>query len=135
MVIQLPMLAKGLVFRLGLGSIFRLKSQIFCEPAIFISAKLRQNTPKLVHNMCFSLTSIMINLYQDNCGKTLDQSYSFFNLILLNVCNMRHVPSPHYQIKVILSLLKHRLVTKNILAFLHFFLWSVGNEDGLIHFS
>lgn len=77
---QLSMLAKGLACRLGQANTFRLKSQLFCEPAILISANLRKNTPKLVHNMCFSLTSIMIDLYQANCGKTLDQSYSFLTL-------------------------------------------------------
>lgn len=78
---QLSMLAKELACRLGQGNTFRLKSQFFYEPTIFISGNLRQNTPKLVH-MCSSLTSIMINLYQVNCGESLDQSYSFFNFAL-----------------------------------------------------
>lgn len=76
---QVSMIAKELACRLWWGNTFNLKSQ-FCEPAILISANLRTNISELVHNICFSLTSIMTNFYQANCGKTLH--CVFFNLTL-----------------------------------------------------
>ena len=118
---QLSMLAKGLACRLGRGNTFRLKSQFFCEPAIFISANLRKNTPKLVHNMCFSLTSITINLYQANCRKTLDQSYGFFNFILWDQIFASWCMCHHHIAKGHPTSLKYRLVTKNNLAVSDFF--------------
>lgn len=60
----------------------------------------------------------MIDLYQANCGKTLDQSYSFLTLsfeIKSQIMCYHHITTGH------LILLKYRLVTKNSLAFLDFF--------------
>lgn len=100
------LLAEGFLFRLGLGNIFRFKplfsvwfgvlfDVLFCFVCFCMSQPsyilLRQNAPNiligvysntLVHNMCFSLTSVTVNLYKDNCRKILDQRLSFFNLII-----------------------------------------------------